>query len=50
VRAGDYYLFAIADGSLEYANPSVLKPYLAHARRIHLDAHADHSERVTLAK
>jgi hypothetical protein len=50
VRAGDYYLFAVDDTTMEYSNPAVLKPYVAAARRIHVDPHGSVSERIALAK
>ena len=40
VRAGDYFLFALASvEGVEYANPSVIRPYYARAQKVRIEAH-----------
>ena len=50
VPAGDYMLFATAETSVEYANPDVVRLYLAGAKGIHLEPHGTHSEKIPLSE
>jgi hypothetical protein len=49
VPAGDYRLFAVEDLALEYANPAVVRPYLAGALAVRVEAHGVVSQRVPVA-
>jgi hypothetical protein len=50
VPAEDYLLFAVEDTQIEYANPTAVRPYLAKAKRVHIDAHGVHSEKIPLGE
>jgi hypothetical protein len=50
VPAEDYLLFAVEDTQIEYANPTAVRPYLANAKRVHIDAHGVHSEKIPLGE
>lgn len=49
VPPGRYYLFAVEDTALEFANPAALKPYLAGAKAITVEARGSATERIPLA-
>ncbi len=40
LRPGDYYVFAVFDTDLEYANPKVVEPFLAAAKKIKIEPRA----------
>lgn len=46
VPAGDYFLFAVEDGAFEYSNRAATRPYLASAKRLHIEAHQSYSETI----
>ena len=46
VRAGDYILFAVTQPDLEYANPAVVKPYLAAGKPIRVDRKTTTTENI----
>jgi len=48
IPAGDYFLFAVEDLKLEYANPASIKPYLDGAKQIRVEPHGTNSERISL--
>jgi hypothetical protein len=39
LRAGDYYLLRVESAQIEYSNPAVIRPYLAGAKPVHIEAH-----------
>jgi hypothetical protein len=41
-------LFAADDTALEYANPAVIRPYLASAKPVTIEAHGTSTERISL--
>jgi len=49
IPAGDYVLFAVSDQELEYANPEVVRPYLANAKRVSIKAHTGQTLQIELA-
>ena len=50
IPAGDYFLLASGDTLFEYSNLEAIRPYLATAKRIHLESHATLSERIAIAE
>jgi hypothetical protein len=50
VPAGDYYLFAAEEPRLEYRNPEALRPYLAGAQRVKVEAHGKVSLRLGVTR
>jgi len=49
VTSGDYLLFAVRNGAdFEYANPAVVKPFLAAATSVHLEMHQSANIRLDL--
>jgi len=46
IPAGDYFLFAVADSQIEYADREAIRRYFAGATRVHLEAHGSVSERI----
>lgn len=46
IPAGKYLLFAVEDTALEYANPAVVRPYLAAAKPVTIEAHGSSTERI----
>ena len=48
VRPGDYRLFALPDSQFEYANPAVVRPYLANAKAIEVDVKTLLEEKIEL--
>jgi hypothetical protein len=49
VPPGDYVLFAVDNLEFEYANPQVVRPYIAAGKRISVKAQTGESVRVELA-
>lgn len=49
VPEGDYVLFAVENEEFEYANPGVVRPYLASGKRVHIVAHQTRKENLKLA-
>jgi hypothetical protein len=50
ILAGRYYLFAVDDTGLEYANPVVVQPYLSNAKLVTIEAHSSSTERLSLTR
>ncbi len=48
IPAGRYLLFAVDDTAFEYANPDVIRPYLASAKSITIEAHSTSTEQIPL--
>ncbi len=48
IPAGRYLLFAVDDTALEYANPDVIRPWLASAKPVTIETHGTSSERISL--
>ena len=46
--AGRYLLFAVDDTALEFANPAVIRPYLASAKAVTIEAHGSVSGNLAL--
>jgi hypothetical protein len=44
LRSGDYLAFATEDAEIEYQNPAAIRPYLANAKRIHVEPHGTYSQ------
>lgn len=49
IPAGRYFLFAVDDTALEYANPAAIRPYLAGAKSITIEAHGSSTERIPIS-
>jgi hypothetical protein len=48
VPAGDYVLFAVDNLKLEYANPEVVRPYVASGKQVRIEPHGVQTERIGL--
>ena len=49
VPTGAYFLFAVEDLTLEYANPATIRPYLGNAKPIRVEPHGTYSEQIPLS-
>jgi hypothetical protein len=48
VPAGHYLMFAVDDTAFEYANADAVRPYLASAKPVTIEAHGKSTERISL--